>query len=173
MNLRSVWPYLEQVARERLQNNQTELQVKEYGPEIELIGVAGEAAARQFLKMPINLHLEFDNGIDFNWMGRTVDVKATRRTRLLEHRFLQWPIIKPVKAEIIVMTAIDLDQREAEVIGYAFKNEILRAPINHTRPYPCREIPITALHSPWNLFSPDIVKDRYGRYAQTQTHTRP
>jgi hypothetical protein len=173
MNLSSVWSYLERVARERLQNNQTELQVTEYGTDIELIGAAGEVAARRFLKLSSSLHTEFDNGIDFLWGGKSVDVKATRRTPLLEFRFLQWPLSKPIKADLVIMTAVDLEQCEAEVLGYAFRNEILRAPVNHARSYPCREIPVTALHSPWNLFDKEIVEDRYGRFAKTQTHQGP
>lgn len=167
MDLSSARDYIKTVALERLQNNQTVRQVSYYGTEIEYLGAAGELAARRFLKINETLHTHFDRGADIHWRGYKIDVKATRLTPLTEFRFLQWPQTKFLKADIVLLTAVDLRSLEAEVIGYAFREEVLRAPINPERRYPCHEIPIAELHSPWNLFSARTLRARYSACAQT------
>ena len=161
MDLSASWPYLEEVARRRLAHNKTERHVSDYGPEIETLGAAGELAARRFLGMIETLHESFDGGADLIWRGWRVDVKATHLTPKVDHRFLQWPENKPIKADIILMTAIDLKHKTGVVMGYAFAGEIIAASVNYNRDYPCFEIPITQLHPAWELVVP-------GRYAPSR-----
>jgi len=147
------WKYLQQVAARRLKNNKTSHHVSQYGEEIELIGAAGELAARRFLGISQSLHEKFDGGVDLEWQGRTVDVKATRLTSKIQFRNLQWPEKKVIRAEIILMTAVDTKTRQATVIGYALAKEVMDAPINRTRDYPCHEIPVPKLHPAYLLIS--------------------
>lgn len=146
MDLRSQWKYIHKVAKQRLRNNKTMYHVDKYGDEIEVIGAAGEIAARRFLGLPEKLHLTKDNGIDLYWRGWKVDVKATRLTKNLEWRFLQWPHYKPIKADIIFMTAVSIHYKSATVIGFATANEMGVSPINTTRDIPCHEISVKLLH---------------------------
>lgn len=146
MDLSGSWDYIEQVARERLSHNKTSHHVSEYGPEIETLGAAGELAARRFLGLDERLHTYFDGGADIRFGGKTIDVKATHLTPKIGYRFLQWPEWKPIKAQIILMTAVHLVERKAVVIGYATRAEISRADINMTRAYPCHEISVKELH---------------------------
>ena len=87
------------------------------------------------------------------WRGRKVDVKATNLTKNFKHRFLQWPIDKLITADIILMTVVDVENKQACVIGYASKDEVLKSKINHTRHRPCREIALLDLHPAWELFT--------------------
>ena len=151
MNLKRDWDYIEGVAKDRLFNNKTVRHVEYYGPEIEVIGAAGELAARRFLGLPENLHTHFDGGKDILFRGTKIDVKATRFTPRFIHRHLQWPYSKPVKSKVILLVGVDIDRKAATVIGYTTKDEILRAPINRERRYPCYEIPVTELKPAWKL----------------------
>jgi hypothetical protein len=166
MNLNPQRAYLEQVARERLRNNRTEWQVDDYGEEIELIGAAGELAARRFLKLPEELHTRFDQGADILWRGHRIDVKTTRLTERIQFRYLQWPQRKPIKADLVMMAAFDPRSWDAEVLGYTFKQEILNAPLNRTRAHPCYELSVMKLHSPWNLFSSEVIDETFSKYLQ-------
>jgi hypothetical protein len=152
MDLRGSWEYIERIARSRLASNKTTHHVSGFGEEIEVMGVAGEIAARRFLGLSEKVHLGFDRGSDLEFVGFTVDVKATRMTAKMEHRFLQWPVWKQVKADIVLMTAVDVRLKAATVLGFCWKLEIERAPINVTRKFPCREIPVVRLHPMWELF---------------------
>jgi hypothetical protein len=151
MNLAPKWDYLREVAKKRLRNNKTIFHVDKYGDDIEVLGAAGELAARRFLGLPEKLHLTKDNGIDLYWRGWKVDVKATHMTKNLEHRFLQWPHYKPIKADIILMTAVNLKYHKATVIGFATANEVAVAPINTKRDIPCHEISVKLLHAAWTM----------------------
>ena len=161
MDLKGSWPYIESVARSRLSHNKTERHIDTYGEGIEVIGAAGEIIVRRFLGLPEQVHDHFDHGIDLEYYGLTVDVKATILTPNAPYRYLQWPNWKKLRADIVVMTAIDPLNRLGTVIGYARKDEILRAPLNPNRPTPCREIPFPHLHPAWEL----VVE---GCYRQTQ-----
>ena len=151
MDLSGSWEYIESIARSRLAHNKTSHHVSDYGDEIEVLGAAGEICARRFLGLPEALHDEFDDGVDFAYAGRSVDVKATVLTPRIGYRFLQWPTWKPVKAEIIVLTAVDVKNRYGTVIGWVYGQEILAAPINRNRPSPCHEIAVKNLHPAWEL----------------------
>ncbi len=151
MDLNGSWGYIERVARNRLANNKTRHHVSEYGDGIETLGVAGELVARRFLGIEERLHEGFDGGTDFVFAGKTVDVKATVLTPNIGFRFLQWAEWKPVKAQIILMTAIEPICRQGIVIGYATKDEVQRSPVNRSRFTPCHEIPITDLHPVYEL----------------------
>ncbi len=151
MDLSGSWQYIEEAARSRLSHNKTRRHVYDYGEGIEVIGVAGEIIVRRFLGLAETVHEGFDNGIDIEYFGLKMDVKATILTPSANFRFLQWPNWKKVRAELIVMTAVDPINKNGTIIGYARKEEILAAPINPNRPTPCHEIPFTELHPAWEL----------------------
>jgi len=151
VNLGPQWTYLQKVAKSRLRNNKTIYHVDRYGTDIEVLGAAGELAARRFLGLPEKLHLDKDNGIDLYWRGWKVDVKATHMTKNLHYRFLQWPHYKPIKADIILMTAVNLRYKKATVIGFALRSEVSVAPINTKRDIPCHEISVALLHPAWRM----------------------
>jgi hypothetical protein len=162
MNLDGSWPYIQNVARSRLANNKTERHVYDYGEGIELIGVAGEIVARRFLGCEEKVHDRFDNGVDIYFLDYTIDVKATVLTPRVEFRFLQWPVWKTVKSDIIMLTAIDPIRKIGTVIGYATKREIVAAPVNQTRANPCHEISAKDLHPAWLLME-DLVRSDVGK----------
>jgi hypothetical protein len=152
MDLRGSWEYIERIARSRLALNKTAHHVSDFGEEIEVMGVAGEVAARRFLGLSEKVHLGFDRGSDLEFVGYKIDVKATRMTARMEHRYLQWPLWKRIQADIVLMTAVDVRLKLATVLGFSWKEEIEHAPINMTRRQPCREIPVAQLHPMWELF---------------------
>jgi hypothetical protein len=151
MDLSGSWEYIEKAARGRLAHNKTKRHVYDYGESLEIIGVAGEVIARRFLGLPELVHEGFDNGIDIEYFGMKMDVKATILTPNASHRFLQWPDWKKIHAEYIIATVIDPINQLGTVIGYARKSEIFNAPINKTRSTPCHEIPFVELHPAWEL----------------------
>jgi hypothetical protein len=151
MNLAASWEYIQSVANIRRRGNRTPRHIDvEY---LETIGAAGEVAARRFLGLPEKLHTGFDKGTDFRWRGWRVDVKTTVLTKKVGYRYLQWPKTKPVKADIIFMVAVDRETSEAVPIGFALKQELLDAPINSERQYPCYEIPFGSLHPAWEMYT--------------------
>lgn len=153
MDLSGSWAYLEEVASHRLENNKTAWHVSRYGPDIELLGAAGELAARRYLGLPEILNEHFDGGFDLFYKGYSIDVKATHLTPRLAFRSLQWPEWKPIRADIILMTAVDLKEMIAAMVGYAYKLEVLEAPINKERDIPCHEISAVLLHPTWELIA--------------------
>jgi hypothetical protein len=140
------WDYIECIARERLRHNVTSRHVSVYGDTIEVIGAAGELAARRFYGMPTVLGTYFDGGTDFTFRHLKFDVKATVWTLKIQFRSLQWPIWKPVKADVILFSAINIEKQTAILLGCATRNEIISAFINSTRYIACHEIPIQNLH---------------------------
>ncbi len=153
MDLSGAWDYIQWVACERLKHNKTCHHVSVFGPEIETLGAAGELAARRFFGLNEELHTRFDGGTDFLLEGLHIDVKTTVLTRRIQRRFLQWPHWKPVKADLVLMTAVNPDRKTAVVIGYATKAEILKAPVNVLRAYPCYEIAVQELHPASDLLT--------------------
>ena len=153
MNLSRDWDYLVKVATLRLASNKTPRHVSLFGSEIELIGAAGELAARRFLGIDEALGTTFDGGVDLEYAGRTIDVKATKMTPKLRYRYLQWPEWKPVKSDIILLTAVDVLEKNATVVGFALREEIKDGAVNYERDIPCYEIPILKLRSPWELLA--------------------
>src|SRR5690349_21550970 len=117
MDLAPQWSYLEEIAAERLRNNQTKYHVSEYGTYIELIGAAGELAARRFFQLPEELHTHLDGGTDMYFRDMRIDIKATVWTRKLKHRFLQWPITKQVRADVVLLTAVSIERKAAIIVG--------------------------------------------------------
>ena len=163
MNLSGEWGYIQHVADQRRSYNQTPRHVPV--AYLEVIGAAGELAARRLFGMPEELHIHFDHGKDFVWNGVSVDVKATILTSRLRYRYLQWPREKRVKASIILMVAVDIDHKLAVPVGYATKDEVQKAPINWERQEPCREISTENLHPVWELFSNRYPSRRENRIA--------
>ena len=139
------WPYILRVAELRLAHNQTERHVSLYGNSIEIRGAAGEFAARRFFGLPEKLHTEFDGGVDLRLDEKSVDVKATKLVDYIDKLHLQWPYGKPFIAEIIILTAVDIEGMRAEMIGWATKDEMEAAPVNPDRRDPCHEIKVTKL----------------------------
>jgi hypothetical protein len=166
MDLSSSWPYIESVARNRLANNKTRHHVSEYGEGIETLGVAGELLARRFLGLSEVLHEKFDGGTDFMFAGKTVDVKATVLTPNISFRYLQWPEWKPVKADIILMTAIEPVTKQGTIIGYTTREEMTKAPVNCSRFTPCHEIPVISLRPPFELVSMQLRITQGGQIWQ-------
>jgi len=153
MNLSDRWDYINQVARVRLAHNKTSWHVSKYGKSIEVLGAAGELAARRYFGLNDHLTTEFDGGIDLTWRGHTIDVKTTRLTPKLRYRHLQWPMSKTVKADLVLLMAVDLSRKIAVAVGWVQANQMNKAPINRDRDIPCREIPIPKLRPPWELFT--------------------
>lgn len=151
MDLSSSWQYITDVARSRLAHNKTSHHVYEYGEGIEVLGVAGEIVARRFLGLSEKLHCGFDGGVDLSYATMKIDVKATVLTPNIRHRFLQWPEGKRVRADVILLTAIDPITKIGTVMGYATRNDVQTAPINRSRFQPCYEIPVTSLRPAWEL----------------------
>jgi len=127
--------------------------VSKYGRQIEVLGAAGELAARRSLGLNDHLNTGFDGGVDLTWRGYTIDVKATRLTKALMYRHLQWPMSKTVKSEIALLMAVDVSKKMAVAVGWAWASEIRQAPINKVRDYPCRELPVRSLHPFWELYT--------------------
>ncbi|MGW8177928.1 MAG: hypothetical protein ACWGQW_03925 [bacterium] len=162
MDLSPDWNMITKAAEQRLKNNKTIFHIDKYGTDIEVLGAAGEIAARRFLGLPETLHLTKDNGVDLVWRGWTVDVKCTHMTKYLHHRYLQWPHYKPIKADIILMTAVNLKWKKGTVIGFALRHELAAAPINPKRDIPCREILVTKLHPAWKMQVMTFKKGKKG-----------
>ena len=169
MNLTAQWSYIEQVAADRLENNKTEHHVSEYGPEIELIGAAGELAAHRFFQLPEELHTHFDHGADLIYKSIRIDVKATAWTPRILRRHMQWPTWKRIKADVILLTAVSIEEKSAIMIGYALPYEIMRAPVNTERFLACHEIPIQHLHKASQLLFVEGKRDLYPR-SKTGAH---
>ena len=153
MDLSGSWKYAQIISRSRLANNKTVHHVSEFGDGIELLGAVGEIVARRYLGLPEKLHCGFDHGIDIFVYGMKIDVKTTVLTPKVEHRYLQWPTWKPVKADIILLTAVDPVTKIGTVLGYATRLEVQTAPINNNRFVACHEIPIRDLHPAWELIA--------------------
>ena len=161
MDLSQAWPYIEEIAARRLANNKTKRHVAEFGEYIEVIGAAGELAARRFLQIPEELHEHFDGGKDILYKGIRIDVKATVWTPRLTQRFLQWPIWKIVKADAVLFTAVNLEQKSAIIVGYALRHEVNQAPVNKERAIPCFEIPVPKLRKAGTLLLAESRDDLY------------
>ena len=168
MDLSQSWAYIEQVARHRLDHNKTERHVSEYGEYIEVIGAAGELAARRFLGVKDDLHEHFDGGCDILYNDIRVDVKATVWTPKLMRRYLQWPIWKQIKADAILFTAINEEKHSAVIVGYALPHDIGRAPLNQARDIPCYEIPVPKLRKASGLLFATCRDDLYPFSAKTR-----
>jgi len=147
MDLSGSWGYIEAIADVRREHNQTQWHIHKHY--LEVIGAAGELAARRFLGLPETLHTGFDHGHDFELGRYFIDVKATKLT--IHHRWLQWPVGKPIKADIIFLMGVNLDRRIAIPFGYTWASELSKAPVNKNRDIACRELAISALHPAWEL----------------------
>ena len=165
MDLSGSWEYIEQIARSRLATNKTERHIASYGDGLEIMGAAGELAARRFLGLDEELHTGFDGGIEFEYAGVTVDVKTTLFTPRLEHRFLQYPFSKPLRADIVLMVAVEPQEKMAAILGYATRHEVLSRNVNRKRAYPCREVPVCELKPGWMLLKKHVQETRQRQYA--------
>jgi len=151
MDLSSSWKYIVETAKIRYSNNRTQWHVNDYGIDKEVIGVAGEVVARRHLGLDEEVHLGFDGGVDITFCGIRIDVKATLLTPKFTYKFLQWAEGKPIKSDIIFLTAIDPISMAGIPVGYATRDAIGNAPVNKTRHIPCHEIPVRELHPDWEL----------------------
>ena len=151
MNLEHHWNYVLDVAAQRLKNNKTPKHVAKYGDELEIMGAAGELAARIFLGSDLDMGVHFDGGVDIYYGRHRIDVKATKITPGIAYRFLQWPIWKPVISDVILMTVVNIGTKQASVIGYATKSDLENAVANMAREIPCVEISFQNLRAPWEL----------------------
>jgi hypothetical protein len=149
MNLSSDWPYIQQIAAERLRHNKTARHRARYGAEIEIMGAAGELAARRYLGLDENLGTHFDGGIDLHLHGLTVDIKSTRPYS----RWLQVAYYKRVVADVILMMAVSMKHKTARPFGFAWRREILSAPLDLSMDDACHHIPVEELHSVQDLLN--------------------
>ena len=182
IDLSHVWGYIKYIAKERLHNNITARHVYKHGPEIEVVGAAGELAARISLGLPQKLHTQFDGGKDLVFGDQSIDVKSTRLTPHIQARHLQWPLGNPINCDVAILVGVDMQSRSAKVLGFATAQEILEAPINHTRYLPCQEIAISQLHPIEELYANyrrnpkptiQLPADRKGHgVPQRRTHLR-
>jgi hypothetical protein len=156
MDLSGSWTHIQEAAKNRLSHNKTAFHIFDYGEGIEVLGAAGEVAARRFFGLPEELHTGFDSGCDLVFAGKRIDVKATVLTPKLNFRYLQWPQSKRVKSDIILLTAVDPISMQAVIVGYATRLEVELAVINNGRAYPCKEIAVINLHPPYELIMEDL-----------------
>jgi len=162
-NFARKWNYILRVSRTRLKNNRTPFHVESKDGKFEVIGAAGEMAARRYFGLKEELHLHFDGGTDMKFHGLRINVKATEYSLVKPRHFLQWPIEKDINCDVAVMTMVDLLNKRVAVIGFALQDELLVAPINHKRPYTCREIPIRDLHPIADLKCKSVTGKPYVR----------
>jgi hypothetical protein len=151
VNLAHHWDYVLDVAAQRLQNNKTPRHVAKYGDELEIMGAAGELAARIFLGVSLTMGVHFDGGVDIEYGRHNIDVKATKITPGIAYRYLQWPIWKPVISDVILMTVVNTGTKHATIIGYALKTDLECAVANMARETPCVEIAFSSLRPAWEL----------------------
>jgi hypothetical protein len=162
VDLSAHWSLIVRIATKRLENNKTSFHVSEFGEKLEVLGAAGEVAARLFLGASLDLNTHFDGGVDIYYGQYKIDVKATELTPGFQYKFLQWPELKKLKADILVMTGVNLETKHAAIIGYVTAKMMQGAPINRSRPRPCMEIPLLALLPPWEL----VVQEQIGERCQ-------
>jgi hypothetical protein len=158
MNLGDRWPYVLAIAKARLKHNKTSRHVSQYGDTLEILGVAGELAARRLLGLPEELHTGFDGGKDLVYHGWDIDVKTTRLTNNLIERGFRWPLTKVVRADICLVMAVDVESQRAVALGWCYKVAVERAPIDHE--HNCHEVPIVELRPFWQLVVIDLKEER-------------
>jgi hypothetical protein len=107
------------------------------------------------------LHTHLDGGVDMLYKDMRIDIKATLWTRKLQCRFLQWPITKVIKSDVILLTAVNIDAKSAIIVGYALPHDVSRAPINQDRDYACHEIAIPKLRKASQLLFAECRDDLY------------
>jgi hypothetical protein len=151
MDIRQYAGYILDIASQRLRFNCTRWHVP--STYYEQIGAAAELAARIFLGLSLELHVHFDGGTDLRYMGWAIDIKATRLTRGIGYRYLQWLQGKPIRSDIIWQWAVDLEHWSAFPTGWAYADEMAAAPINYGRERPCHEIAVPDLHPIYELYS--------------------
>lgn len=142
MDLSSDWPYIQHIAAERLRHNKTALHRANYGTEIEVMGAAGELAARRYLGLSEELGTHFDGGVDLSLHGLTVDIKSTRPWS----KWLQVAYYKRVVADVILMMSVHMKRQAARPFGFAWREEILAAPLDLRMDDACHHIPVEELH---------------------------
>lgn len=155
IDLKPHWKNIQRVAKIRLASNKTNHHVYRFKNKLEIMGAAGEVAAHLYLGLSPEIHLEFDDGVDLEWRGWTVDVKTARAE--IKRLALQIPLRKIkdrlLNSEIYLLTTVDIKKREANIIGYTWRGAILKAKPNYTRPVPCKEI------YAWDLYEPSRLKN--------------
>lgn len=174
MNLKPDWHYIKAIAAIRLAQNRTERHIwpedisagnkkHEYlvgeVTDLEMMGVAGEFMVRRLFGESEDLHTRFDDGVDIRHLALDIDVKTTRWEQQLEGRFLQWRETKPINCDVVVMCALSLKFKHGLILGYATAREVMNAPVNKARRWPCHEIHIDDLHPIWHLQVPNVARD--------------
>lgn len=171
IDLSACWEKIEQAAHERLASNgRTTRQVSDDG-RLELLGAAGERAAREFLELGGDLHIGLDEGRDMTWKGWKLDVKTTKLAGGMAFYHLQWPVGKQIKPDIVFLWAVDLSRQWASPLGWTWGMELAKARINHHRPRPCYEIRVTELFNPYALWG--IPRRGKGYGSATPPQSRP
>ena len=78
-------------------------------------------------------------------------MKTTQLTPRLEYRYLQLATTKAIKADVVLLAAVDIVGKQGTVVGWATREEVLQAPVNRERHNPCHEISVWDLHQGWEL----------------------
>jgi len=164
MLITDAWDYILDVARERLVANFHRHNSHRLGDHIEVLGVAGELAARRFLGLPERVLGVGDPGWDIEIPSTdvlgdpyvwTIDVKSRPWIEGFWRMPLQWPLHKPMRADLALLVFVHLAERRAAVVSFAGKEDLEAAPIDTGGLMPCRLVdpqnmqPATRLY---NLF---------------------
>lgn len=121
------------------------------------MGAAGELAARRYLGLSEELGTRFDGGVDLSFHGLMVDVKSTRPYS----KWLQVAYYKRVAADIILMMAVDMKKQTARPFGFAWRDEILSAPLDLRMDDACHHILVGDLHSIEELHATCVETSSY------------
>jgi hypothetical protein len=113
------------------------------------MGAAGELAARRYLGLDETLGTHFDGGVDLTLHGLTVDIKSTRPWS----KWLQIAYYKRVVADVVLMMSINLKYQTAQPFGFAWREEVLNAPLDLRMDDACHHIPVEELHSVQELLN--------------------
>lgn len=168
IDLWDVWPYILYIAKERLRYNKTVRHIENDGT-YEILGAAGELAARRFLRMNEKLHIKFDHGADLllfegTRKHRIVNVKATHWDPY--HHYLLWPTTCHICCDIAMSTLVDIPNKRAKIAGWTTSQAVANATINPKRDQECHEIRLEKLLSPYLLFLPHAMPAIYKKGEQ-------
>jgi len=150
IDLKDRWEYITQVATYRLEHNQT-THHHVYCSDSELLGAAAEVGVRRYFGLSERLQLGLDQGVDILLNNKRVDIKATKWSRTMWFKYMQWQENKPIKCDLVLMCGVDTETMMVELFGYATRKDIQKAPINTTRQAACHEISIGILRPLWEL----------------------
>jgi hypothetical protein len=96
----------------------------------------------QLAESKVEQHLSQYGECDLNWLGSSVGVMAIPLKPQLGSCFLRWPHSNPINIDIIFLIGVDMNNKSATPLGWAFTQELFRAEVNQDRDKLCHEIPV-------------------------------